>query len=435
MSHNPTTLQTGARAQKFPVPRPSPEVIVLGAGAAGLAAADELARAGRSVLVLEARGRVGGRVWTRRMAGIEAPVELGAEFIHGRAPATHALLKRAGIGVVASVHEQRYAAGGGLRPVDAFAQAQRAMRDLSALEEGDLAFDAFLARQRRLPPLARTFARMMVEGFDAADPARASARSIAEEWRGDAMGGSQPRPRGGYGPLLERLAGSILEGGARLRLGSAVREVRWRGHRVEVRGEGFRFAARRAIVTLPLGVLQSGAVRFSPGLGKRAALARLASGPVIKAALRFPSAFWEKRYRDVAFFHSPQAAFPTFWTLLPARAPVLIAWAGGPRAERLAGRSAEALAGDCLASLRRLFGRVDEPDEVCVQDWSADPWARGAYSYVLVGGADARAKLAQPLGRTLFFAGEATHTEGEAGTVSGALQSGQRAARELIACG
>jgi monoamine oxidase len=88
-------------------------VIVLGAGAAGLAAADELARAGRSVLVLEARGRVGGRVWTRRMAGIEAPVELGAEFIHGRAPATHALLKRAGIGVVASVHEQRYAAGCG----------------------------------------------------------------------------------------------------------------------------------------------------------------------------------------------------------------------------------------------------------------------------------------------------------------------------------
>lgn len=435
MSHNPTTLQTGERARTFPVRRrPSPEAIVLGAGAAGLAAAAELARAGRSVLVLEARGRIGGRVWTRRMAGIDVPVELGAEFIHGRAPATYSLLKKTGTGFVASARQQRYAAGGRLRPVDAFAQAQRAMRDLSALEEGDLAFDAFLARQRRLPPLARTFARMMVEGFDAADPARASARSIAEEWSGDAMGKSQPRPRGGYGPLLERLAGSILERGARLRLDSAVREVRWRGGRVEVLGEGFRFAARRAIVTLPLGVLQSGAVRFSPALGKREALTRLASGPVIKAALRFPSAFWEKRYRDVAFFHSPQAAFPTFWTLLPARAPVLIAWAGGPKAERLAGRSAEALAGDCLASLRRLFGRVEEPDEVCVQDWSADPWARGAYSYVLVGGAGARAELAQPLEDTLFFAGEATHVDGEAGTVGGALQSGQRVAREVIAC-
>lgn len=421
MSHNPTPLKT--------------DVIVLGAGAAGLAAAAELARAGRSVLVLEARARTGGRVWTRRMAGVDAPVELGAEFIHGRARATYSLLANAGTGAIASLRGQRYAAGGRLRPVDAFARAQRAMRELSALEQGDLAFDAFLSRQGRLPPLVRTFARMMVEGFDAADPGRASARAIAEEWSGDAMGESQPRPRGGYGPLLERLAASILRRGGRLRLGSAVREVRWRRHRVEVLGEGFRFAARRAIVTLPLGVLQSGAVRFSPGLGKREALSGLACGPVIKAALRFPSAFWEKRYRDVAFFHCPQAAFPTFWTLLPARAPVLIGWAGGPKAERLAGRGPDALVGACLASLRRLFGRVQAPDEVCMHDWRADPWASGAYSYVLVGGAGAREALAQPLQGTLFFAGEATDTEGEAGTVSGALQSGQRAARELIGCG
>ena len=90
-------------------------------------------------------------------------------------------------------------------------------------------------------------------------------------------------------------------------------------------------AAYQAVVTLPLGVLQSRAVRFTPGLEKDRALRRLASGPVIKATLRFAHAFWEQ-HRGVAFFHAPQAAFPTFWTPLPARAPLLIAWAGGPKA-------------------------------------------------------------------------------------------------------
>ena len=102
-----------------------------------------------------------------------------------------------------------------------------------------------------------------------------------------------------------------------------------------------------AIITLPLGVLQyapgvRGAVQFRPALGeKKEALRRLASGPVLKVAMRFRSAFWEEidhgRYRDFSFFHSPRAAFPTFWTALPARAPLLIAWAGGPKAARLTG--------------------------------------------------------------------------------------------------
>ncbi|HUQ74745.1 MAG TPA: FAD-dependent oxidoreductase, partial [Burkholderiales bacterium] len=94
---------------------PFPDVIVIGAGAAGLAAANELARAGRSVLVLEARERVGGRCWTRRMPGLEIPVELGAEFIHGEADVTYRMLKRAGLSAVDSVREQRYVANGRLR--------------------------------------------------------------------------------------------------------------------------------------------------------------------------------------------------------------------------------------------------------------------------------------------------------------------------------
>ena len=379
------------------------------------------------MLILEARDRVGGRAWTRRMAGLEVPVELGAEFIHGRAQATLSLLKRARMTAVRSVRTQRYAAGGRLRPVDSFALAQKAMRDTSLLQERDLSFADYLARQK-LEPRTKNFARMMVEGFDAADPALASAKAIAEEWGGgDALLGPQPRLREGYGPALEWLAQSIVARGGRLRMQSPVLRVRWRRGAATVLTESDRFTAEQVIITLPLGVLQSRAVLFSPGLDKGKALKQLVSGPVVKAALRFAEPFWEK-HRGVAFFHSPRAPFPTFWTPLPARVPLLIAWAGGPKADRL---SADPLP-EVVRSLKSLFARVPEPDAAYVQDWRRDPFACGAYSYVRVDGEGAREALRRPLADTLFFAGEATNLDGEAGTVSGALQSGERAARELL---
>jgi monoamine oxidase len=405
--------------------KPDHEVIVIGAGAAGLAAAWELARRGCQVLVLEARDRIGGRVWTRRMPGLELPIELGGEFVHGEAGSTHALLRKARMRTAPSGRVQCYGERGRLRPVDAFRQAQLATKDARILERGDLSFEDYLEARKDLSPLTRTFARLMVEGFDAAEPAKVSARSIAEEWGGGQMAGSQPRLRQGYGPLLDWLAAELVRAGGRLRMQAAVREVRWRRGRVQVSGEAFRLSARRCIVTLPLGVLQSRAVRFVPDPRKDKPLAKLASGPVVKAALRFPRPFWERRHRGVSFFHCPGAAFPTFWT----RGSALIAWAGGPRADALAGREPLAAA---LASLRRIFGRIEEPDQVLLHDWRADPFARGAYSYVRVGGAGAREALAEPLADTLFFAGEATSAD-DAGTVAGALASGQRAARRCSA--
>jgi monoamine oxidase len=412
--------------------RPQAEVIVIGAGAAGLAAAATLARAGRvSVLVLEARSRVGGRCLTLRHPALEAPVELGAEFIHGRPDATVALLQKMETRAVASARTQRMLWNGRLVSVDAFSAARAAVRDFH--EPRDLSFQAFLNR-RSLPPLSKTLATMMVQGFDAADPRKVSARDIAEEWGAEAIGASQARPRGGYGPLLEKLA---AVSGARLQLQTAVREVRWRRARVEVagtfQGQPFRASAKRAIVTLPLGVLQSGTVRFKPNLEqKHFALSRLASGPVIRVALVFASRFWERRFPDVAFFHSPQAPFPTFWTPLPMRVPLLTAWAGGPKAARLAGTGSQALVHLALQTVEGVLQQDGSLAAAYVQDWRADPYARGGYSYVKVNGEGAREQLAAPLEATLFFAGEATNTEGESGTVGGALQSGERAAREVL---
>ncbi|HKA46136.1 MAG TPA: NAD(P)/FAD-dependent oxidoreductase [Burkholderiales bacterium] len=430
------------------------DVIVIGAGAAGLASARELARAGLSVLVLEARDRIGGRCWSRPEPGLSVPIEFGAEFIHGRPKATFSLLEEAGIAAVERGGTRWFVKFEGLRPRDRgeiLGQIQRAMEKAGPLRR-DISFQDYLDRYlgKRLSPDARTFAMRMVEGYDAADPERVSARAIVEEWTADGSGNDVSfRPLGGYGALLGSLASELESAGTRLRLQSIVRAVRWKRGRVEVEGtflgRPFRESAPRAIVTLPLGVLQlapgaPGAVRFSPALAeKRRPLAGLASGPVIKVTLRFRSAFWEElengRYRDAGFFQSPEAAFPTFWTMLPARAPVLVAWAGGPRARRVSAAAPD-MVRSALASLQSVFG-----DEVAVEsrleaayvhDWQRDPYACGAYAYVKVGGGSARKALAAPLRGTLFFAGEAADYEGEAGTVAGALQSGARAAREVI---
>jgi monoamine oxidase len=397
------------------------EVIVVGAGAAGLAAGAELTRAGRSVLLVEARDRVGGRCLTRRLPGVASPVELGAEFIHGRPQATIALLRRAGIPAVDSTRTQRVALHGKLVDANIFAQAQRVAR--RELKGKDVSFRTFLKRQR-LPRLTRTLATMMVQGFDAADPSVVSAREIVEEWSGGGLGVSQPRPQGGYGPLLEFLASEST-----VQLNTVVQAIRWKASSVEVRGtfrgEPWSAWAPRALITVPIGVLPS-LVRE-----KRQALTKLESGPVVRVALAFREAFWEKRHPGVAFFHSPESPFPTCWTPLPMHAPLLTCWAGGPKASRLTGSSEKTLLKHALASVRSVLGDIDEPLAYLMHDWQADPFARGGYSYVKVGGTGAREKLAEPLDETLYFAGEATDTE-QSGTVGGALASGIRAAKEIL---
>lgn len=368
-------------------------------------------------MVLEARDRIGGRCWTRRIPGIDAPVELGAEFLHGEAAASHALLRRAGRKAIDSVRVQRAFRGGRLRPMNAFVEAQRATGGADV--HPDVSFEKFLAG-RDVPEKTRTFARMMVEGFDAADPRRVSARSIVDEWgEGGELGMSQPRPQGGYGPLLDWLATSLAGRGVRLRLGSPVRTLQWRRGSVSAND----VKAKRAVITLPLSL-----IRLKE---KRHALKKLAAGPVIRVALAFDEEFWRRRAPDVAFFHVPGAAFPTFWTPLPMRVPLLTAWAGGPKAARLTGKSSSVLISTALESVKKVFGTVPPLVSAYAQDWHADPWSRCGYSYLLVGGEGAREELAAPVKDTLFFAGEATNGE-EAGTVSGALASGHRAAKEVL---
>ncbi|HYC99606.1 MAG TPA: NAD(P)/FAD-dependent oxidoreductase [Phycisphaerales bacterium] len=439
-----------------------PQVVVVGAGVAGLAAARVLAQAGRSVTVVEARNRVGGRIWTIHH-GYGTPVEAGAEFIHGHPDATWDLVRQAGLLPYDVPFEHLQRKHGKLTRLEDFSAAiGPVMEGLAKLTGPDISFADYLRTHARSPALrdARAMATAFVQGFDAADPEIVSARSLAKEQEGlgDVGGEMQFRLLDGYAALAEWLADQARSAGAVIRLASPVEEVRWSPAGVEVvgvtqRGRGFRLKAARAILTLPLGVLAAssglGTVRFTPEIAeKRGAIGRLGYGPVVKVLLRFGHAFWEepgaaakakagRGYRDLSFMNDPGADVPTWWTLRPLRAPVLVGWAGGPVARALSSRGRDGILAAAIRSLSGLTGQSERRLRSLVVraevfDWLIDPWSRGAYSYEAVGGARARRELAKPLRCTLYFAGEATDTAGQASTVAGAIASGVRAAEEVL---
>jgi monoamine oxidase len=427
------------------------DVVVIGAGAAGLAAARILSQHGASVAVLEARDRIGGRLLTREDPALPVPVDLGGEFIHGAVPETFALLRAAGtVAIDTGANSFSYEDGELRAREDPFDIVARVVSRARELRE-DISVEEFLNGLGDGPDAQRErrYARMMVEGFDAADPALASICAIAAEW-GDASGqtSQQFRPLGGYARVMRALHGALDPARAEVRLSTTVRAIHREGAGVRVAatdalGAEVSLAARAVIVTLPVGVLNANAVRFEPELPqpKRDALAKLVMGPVVRLVLRFRTAFWERvhggRYREGAFFIRPEASFPAVWTLLPLRTTLLNAWAGGPKAVALAQQDERALIATALQDLRVLFGEEidprDELEAVYTHDWQNDPCSRGAYSYVAVGGTGARAALAAPVDGVLFFAGEATSPAGEAGTAGGALQTGERAAHEALA--
>ena len=407
------------------------DVVVVGAGAAGLMAARELGARGRSVVLLEASDRLGGRMRTAHRPHALAPIELGAEFVHGTPAITYGLLAEYGATVIdiSAADDQRF----GLA-------AQVLAHALD--DERDLSVDALIERVGAGADAA-DWTRRLVSGFDAADPSRASARALAREWAGAAAaGGAQSRPLGGYAPLVKHLARTLDPQRVQLRTAAVVHAVAREADAVAVdvrrRGRAQRLRARRAIVTVSLGVLAAaapelGAIAFAPPLPPRvrSALAAITMGPVVKVVLTFARPFWEQRAREGAFFQS-DGAFPTLWTQLPLHANTLVAWAGGPVAERLADTGDDERIRLALEAAGAVFDDPAGAAAACiggdVHDWQRDPFARGAYSYALVGGKNARNALVDAVDGVLWLAGEAVAPEGEGGTVAGALMSGAQAA-------
>jgi monoamine oxidase len=332
----------------------------------------------------------------------------------------------------------------GLGPLDLQKELEPVLTPLKEQAEPDRPFDRFLRELRPAPhPDTASLALAYVEGFHAAEPSRAGTVGLArQEKASEAEGGERPRrvPDG-----LDRMV-EALRGKASLHLRSVVCAVRWRRGAVTVESttpEGGPLPAQRAaraVITLPLGVLQAGSVRFLPPVEPvRDAVSRLAMGAVVKVVLLLREPLWEAAgFPRLAFALSRRPHFPTWWTLKPLQEPALVGWAAGPAAARLTGRSAGELAALAVAEIAGLL-RLDASKVQAavaathVADWAADPHTRGAYSWDPVGAGEARTLLATPVGETLFFAGEAANPGGTAGTLQAALASGRRAAIELLA--
>jgi len=269
-----------------------------------------------------------------------------------------------------------------------------------------------------------------VEGFNAAFADKISVQSLLQDAEASNVidGERAFRFLAGYDQLPELM----LSGGVNLRLDSPVKEVRWREGEVSAFTGHGRFVAEKLIVTVPLPLLQLNTIGINPEpVEVLRAARRLAMGQVMRVTVCFRERFWEEK-ADFSFLHSLDQAVPTWWSTLPVYAPVLVGWAAGPHFRPNLNLR------DAVRSLAAILGMLDEKVERQIvttyfHDWCADPFARGAYSYTPAGSIGVHAEIAKPVENTLFFAGEHTETGGHSGTVHGAILTGQRAARQVLA--
>jgi monoamine oxidase len=406
------------------------DVAIIGAGAAGLAAARALSGAGKRICLIEARPRAGGRVSTLHVPDLPHPIELGAEFLHGEAAATFNIVDAAALAVCRLPDDHWWSREGTITEIrDFWGEVNRVRARIGALKR-DVSFATFMRGQRSITPRLRELACLFVEGYHAAHADRMSALALrtSDEEQSE---NKQFRFAGGYDAIIEWLRAGIDPERAELRFGTAAKRVQWEKGTVAIDCGSATIRARAAVITIPIGVWKAGDVAFDPPLrDKERALAKLEAGHVVKIAFRFRERFWE----DVNFVHARDRFMPTWWTSAPLRSPILTGWAGGHAADALLAER-PAMIDRALDAMSRAFGvprrRLDSLlAGTWTHDWQSDPFSRGAYSYAAVGGSGAHDELARPLRNTLFFAGEATSSD-ETGTVSGAIASGLRAARRI----
>ena len=412
------------------------DAIVVGAGAAGLMAARDLVRGGRSVLVLEASDRIGGRIRTIHDPRAGAPIELGAEFVHGDAPVTTRLLDEARLATVSVAGEHVRADRGAHTPMGAeWKRMARLFERIDASRKEDRSFQDFLDERPGGARMAaeRELAFGFVQGFEAADTTRISEKSLAQQ--GDPTEGALAARRivRGYDALVDHLRRDVSD---HVRLRTAVTRIAWSDEGVRVSdAKGAEHRARAVVVTVPLPVLQDDDLRIEPAVpALHRAASRLVMGHVARVSVVVKERFWEKKHAELSYLHTPTRPITVWWTQHPIAVPVLTAWTGGPPAlDVLRSGDVEGVALDELARAFRLRrARVDAMVEATyTHDWTREPHVRGAYSYVGVGGASAPRALTRPIGGTVFIAGEATETE-NGGTVEAALASGARAARQVL---
>jgi len=413
------------------------DAVVIGAGVAGVTAGRALARHGLSVVVVEARDRIGGRVYSVRDF-CAAPVEGGAEYVHTGDAEIWPEIRTAGLAVRACplVRNSMFNLGGrtlwlpwilmhpGVWPsFPILHQIRRARPDESARQ--------FIDRHGYRGQ-ARIMAEMTLTAHLPGSIDDVGVRGLVEDRVLNIETGSYHRVTDGY----DRLP-SHIGGGLDIRQGFAVDTIRWDGHGVAVVArDGREIAARAAVSALPFGVVKSGTVRFLPELpeGKRSTFVHLETGPVLKVLLHFREPFWPRWLSNLGCGTGPVTLYwPVFYGA-PDKPAVLTAYCTGPRAAHLSRLSEDEAVALVLADLRRLFPRADAQRALLAArriDWATDPFACGGYTFLRPGGSGARQRLTAADTGALFWAGAATATPTISDTVQAAYLSGLRAADEV----
>lgn len=425
------------------------DTIVVGAGIAGITAARLLHAAGQRVVVLEARDRVGGRIWTDRTAGFS--VDHGASWIHGLTgnPLT-------GLVTALGMETREFTVGSfqaGGRPIADYDESRRLMDDDATRQwtiDVDTADDLFqltvaasghdesyaTAAERALaatgwePERAervRAFYRHRTEEQCGAEIEQVAAHALDE----DTIEGDEVIFPGGYDVLPRALAE-----GLDVRLGMTVTAITRSATGMRVDTENESFHAAHVIVTVPLGVLKAGAIEFTPALPDAVAgpIARLGMGVFNKVFLQFPDRFWQDDAYAIRQHGRAGVPWHSWYDVsVVSGKPMLLTFAGGAWGREIEQKTDEEVVSSVLSSLRKIYGdSVPGPVAHWITRWGIDPLALGSYSYVAVGSShDDHDAMAGPVDGVLHFAGEATWGRDPA-TVHGALHSGHRAAERIL---
>lgn len=425
------------------VPKGRRRVVVIGAGLAGLAAARELMRAGHQVVVLEARDRIGGRIWTSNRWP-DLPLDLGATWIHGSTdnPLSDVSDESGARRLITSYERAviydtngREISGRSEAKLDSVREAMfEALRKAQDSDADTSVRRTLASLERRYAddPEALRFLSFCVSGSIeqeyAGDANRLSAHwyDSAKEFDGDDVLFVQ-----GFKVLTDYLAQ-----GTDVRLSQVVREIRWQTAEIRVRTAEREFAADQVVVTLPLGVLKNNDVRFVPGLPeeKRNAISTLGMGVLNKCYLRFAQAFWPDDMDWLEYVPAKHGEWTEWVSFQRAmKKPVLLGFNAADRGREIETWTDDQIVASAMETLKTIFGAdIPQPIDWQITRWASDPFARGSYSYHALGSTPGmRDTLGRALSTRLFFAGEATHRD-YFGTAHGAFLSGLRVARDVL---